>query len=233
VIEVVGVDGDDTLWHSETLFSVTHERMRALLVPYASAEVLDERLLETERRNLRYFGYGVKGFVLSMIETAIEVSDGQVAAAEVRALLDAGKAMLDSPVELLPGVRSALEAVAGRRRLVLVTKGDLFDQESKLARSGLGELFTRVEVVAEKDERTYRRVLGGMGVSPARFAMVGNSLRSDVLPVLGIGGRAVHVPYPLTWALDEAEPGEAAGGYEVVDDLGALPEALARLDATD
>jgi putative hydrolase of the HAD superfamily len=230
VIEVVGVDGDDTLWHSETLFSVTHDRMRALLTPYCAPSVLDERLLATERRNLRYFGYGVKGFVLSMVETAIEVSGGRVTAGEVAAILDAGKAMLDHPVELLEGAREALEALAGRRRLVLVTKGDLFDQESKLARSGLGELFERVEVVAEKDERAYRRVLSAVGVAPPSFAMVGNSVRSDVLPVLGVGARAVHVPYPITWALEDADPGAAAGRYEVLDDLRGLPAALARLD---
>jgi putative hydrolase of the HAD superfamily len=231
VIEVVGVDGDDTLWHSETIFSVTHERVRALLAPYVPPEVLDERLLATERRNLRYFGYGVKGFVLSMVETAIEVSEGRVTAGEIAEILDAGKAMLDHPVELLEGAREALEAVAGQRRLVLVTKGDLFDQESKLARSGLGELFERVEVVAEKDERAYRRVLTGVGVSPPAFAMVGNSLRSDVLPVLGLGARAVHVPYPITWALEEADAGAVAGRYEVLDSLRSLPDALRRLDA--
>ena len=230
MIEVVGVDGDDTLWHSETIFSVTHDRMRALLTPYCAPSVLDERLLATERRNLRYFGYGVKGFVLSMVETAIEVSEGRVTAGEVAAILDAGKAMLDHPVELLEGAREALEALAGRRRLVLVTKGDLFDQESKLARSGLGELFERVEVVAEKDERAYRRVLSAVGVAPPSFAMVGNSVRSDVLPVLGVGARAVHVPYPITWALEDADPGAAAGRYEVLDDLRGLPAALARLD---
>jgi len=230
VIEVVGVDGDDTLWHSETIFSVTHDRMRALLTPHCAPSVLDERLLATERRNLRYFGYGVKGFVLSMVETAIEVSEGRVTAGEVAAILDAGKAMLDHPVELLEGAREALEALAGRRRLVLVTKGDLFDQESKLARSGLGELFERVEVVAEKDERAYRRVLSAVGVAPPSFAMVGNSVRSDVLPVLGVGARAVHVPYPITWALEDADPGAAAGRYEVLDDLRGLPAALARLD---
>ena len=230
MIEVVGVDGDDTLWHSETIFSVTHDRVRGLLAPYCAPSVLDERLLATERRNLRYFGYGVKGFVLSMIETAIEVSDGRVSAAEVVTILDAGKAMLDHPVELLAGAREALEVLAGERRLVLVTKGDLFDQESKLARSGLGELFERVEVVAEKDERAYRRVLTAMGVAPPSFAMVGNSLRSDVLPVLGLGARAVHVPYPITWAVEDADPGAAAGRYEVLDDLRGLPDALARLD---
>jgi putative hydrolase of the HAD superfamily len=230
VIEVVGVDGDDTLWHSERIFSVTHDRMRTLLSAYTAPSVMDERLLATERRNLRYFGYGVKGFVLSMVETAIEVSDGRVTAAEVADILDAGKAMLDHPVELLDGAREALEALAGHRRLVLVTKGDLFDQESKLARSGLGELFERVEVVAEKDERAYRRVLAGVRVDAHAFAMVGNSLRSDVLPVLGLGARAVHVPYALTWALEEADPGPAAGRYEVLDDLRGLPAALARLD---
>lgn len=229
-VDVIGLDADDTLWHNETLFSVTQERFRALLAPYTGAEVVDERLFETEMANLRLFGYGIKGFTLSMIETAIEVSDGRVTAAEVQRIIDAGKAMLGHPVELLEGAREAVESLADRYRVMLITKGDLFDQESKLARSGLGDLFWKIEIVSEKDERTYRRILDFHNLSAAEFLMVGNSLRSDILPVLAVGGRAVHVPYQITWAhehVDEADVPE--GAFARLDDLWELPQVVASM----
>ena len=231
MIELIGLDGDDTLWHNESLFSVTQAAFRDLLAPYVSEPHLDDRLLATERRNIRLFGYGIKGFTLAMIETAIEVSSGRVTGTEIQAIIDAGKAMLEHPVELLDGVRPALEQLrVDGHRLVLVTKGDLFDQESKLARSGLAELFDDVQVVSEKDEATYRRVLAVQHVDPAAFLMVGNSVRSDVLPVLAVGGRAVHVPYPLTWALEEAElePRHRDSCWELRS-LSELPQLVERL----
>src|SRR5687768_4517869 len=178
-IDVVAFDGDDTLWHNETLFSVTQERFRDLLAPYTEPAVVDERLFATEMGNLRLFGYGIKGFTLSMIETAIQVSEGRVTAAEVQQIIDAGKSMLVHPVELLEGAREAVEALVDRYRVMLITKGDLFDQESKLARSGLGDLFWKIEIVSEKDERTYRRILHFHDLKADEFVMVGNSLRSD------------------------------------------------------
>jgi len=230
MIDVVAFDGDDTLWHNEGLFSVTQERFRELLTPYTEPTVVDERLFETEMRNLRLFGYGIKGFTLSMIETAIEVSEGKVTAEEVQRIIDAGKSMIGHPVELLEGAQEAVEAVARSHRVMLITKGDLFDQESKLARSGLGDLFWKIEIVSEKDERTYRRVLDFHGLSAEAFLMVGNSLRSDVLPVLAIGGRAVHVPYHITWAHEHVEeidlPDEA---FATIDDLWELPQVVASL----
>ena len=231
-IVLVGFDGDDTLWHTETVFSVTQERFRELLVGYVDAATIDERLLATEQTNLRLFGYGVKGFTLSMIETAIQVTEGRVGAAEIQAILEAGKAMLDHPVELLAGVRDTVEAVARDHRLLLVTKGDLFDQETKLARSGLAELFWKVEIVSEKDEATYRRVLGVHGVAPERFVMVGNSVRSDVLPVLAIGGAAVHVPYHVTWAHEVVVGDGSPPTPWVLQTIAELPEVLATLRAS-
>ena len=231
-IEVVAFDGDDTLWHNESIFSVTHEKFRRLLAPHVGGAGVDEALFATETRNLGLFGYGVKGFTLSMIETAIEVSGGRVTAAEVQTILDAGKAMLGHPVELLDGVAEAVEALAGTHRLMLVTKGDLFDQESKLARSGLAEAFWKVEIVSEKDERTYRRILDAHGVDPEAFVMVGNSVRSDVLPAVAVGARAVHVPYHLTWAHEVAEVPEVARGrcWQIAD-LGELAALLERIEA--
>ena len=229
-IDVVAFDGDDTLWHNETIFSMTQERFESLLEPYVEGPVLHERMLETERRNVAIFGYGIKGFTLSMIETAIEITEGRVRTDELRALLDFGKEMLAHPVELLDGARSAIEAASEHARVVLITKGDLFDQESKLARSGLGELFDAIEIVSEKDESRYRRVLARHDVAPEAFVMVGNSVRSDIIPVARLGGHAVHVPYHVTWALEEADPsGLPASSWTRIDHLDELPRVLQSL----
>jgi len=233
VIETIAFDGDDTLWHNETLFSITQSRFAQLLEPYGDFADLPQSLVATERRNLLVFGYGIKGFILSMIETAIEVTSGQVQAGDIQAIIDAGKAMRDHPVELLDGVREVVEALAGgSQRLMVITKGDLFDQESKLAGSGLAELFDVIEIVSEKDPSTYRRILDRHDVDPAAFLMVGNSLRSDVLPVVEVGGRAVHVPYEVTWALErvDAVDGRRPGVWEL-DSISALPQLLAELEA--
>jgi putative hydrolase of the HAD superfamily len=197
--DVVALDADDTLWHNETLFTASQSQFRELLARYRDADWIDRQLYETETRNLRHFGYGVKGFTLSMIETAIELTEGRITGAEVQRIVDLGREMLRAPVELLDGVAETVAALAAEHRLVLLTKGDLFDQESKLARSGIGDAFSAVEIVSEKDARTYAAVMARQRVEPARFVMVGNSLRSDVLPALEAGGAAVHIPYHVTW----------------------------------
>jgi putative hydrolase of the HAD superfamily len=204
----IAFDADDTLWHNETLFAVTSEQIGALLAPYAEPESLQRRLIETERRNLRLFGYGVKGFTLSMIESAIEVSEGRISAAEIKSILEAGKRLLAHPIELLPGVRQSLEELAPRHNLMMITKGDLFHQESRIAMSGLGDLFTAVEIVSEKNPETYRKIMRRYHLDVERFVMVGNSVKSDILPVLEIGARAIHIPYEITWELELAELGE-------------------------
>ena len=230
-VECVAFDGDDTLWHNETIFSMTQERFEELLAPYVDRAVLHERMLDTERRNVEIFGYGIKGFTLSMIETAIEITEGRVSTAELRTLLDFGKEMLAHPVELLVGAREAIEATSARAQVVLITKGDLFDQESKLARSGLGDLFDAIEIVSEKDESRYRRVLSKHDVEPERFVMVGNSVRSDIIPVASIGARAVHVPYHVTWALEEADPTALPpSSWTRIEHLGELPAVLDRFN---
>ena len=196
--------------------------------------MLEERLYETETRNLRLYGYGAKSFILSIVETAIEVSDGSVTTATIREILEFGKAMLDHPVELLDGVRECVEALrgTGRYELFVITKGELFHQESKFARSGLDDLLG-VEIVNEKDVRTYERILRARDLSPQEFCMVGNSLRSDILPVLEIGGTAVHVPYPLTWAHELVDPDLLAHHtWHEIGSLGALPELLASWDGS-
>jgi putative hydrolase of the HAD superfamily len=231
VIEVIGLDGDDTLWHSEQLFVDTQVAFRELLAPYVDLDddALDARLVEVERRNLPTFGYGVKAFTLSLLETAIEVTKGEIPSTDLQSILDLGKVLLDHPVQLLDGVAEAVDALTDRYRVVLVTKGDLIHQESKVARSGLHELFWRVEIVSEKDEACYQRMLDRDGIDPATFVMVGNSVRSDVLPVLAIGGRAVHVPYHVTWALEQVEP-DTAQDFPVLASIAELPACIAAMD---
>jgi putative hydrolase of the HAD superfamily len=224
-IEVIGLDGDDTLWRNEDYFAVSQDMFHELVAPYANGDVdLDERLSQTERANLELFGYGIKGFTLSMIETAIEVTAGRIPTSGIQALLERGKEMLHHPVELLDGVGEAVAELAASHRLVLITKGDLIHQEQKVARSGLAELFDHVEIVAEKDEGTYQRILERHGISAAGFVMAGNSVRSDVLPVLAIGGRAVHIPYERTW---EHEHAEHDGSVPTLASLGELPAWVA------
>ena len=202
MIKLVGFDGDDTLWHSEGYYQSAHDEFERLVGTYvdlADARV-HERLLDTEKRNIRLFGYGAKGMTLSMIETAIEITGARISAADVRQLLRLGKQVLAHPVELLPGIRDAVMAVAREFQVVLITKGDLFHQEAKVAQSGLADLFHRIEIVSEKDAATYQRVLGEFSLEAAQFAMVGNSLRSDIEPVVALGGWGVYMPYHVTWA---------------------------------
>ncbi|MGY0834286.1 HAD family hydrolase [Azospirillum argentinense] len=226
MIDTIAFDGDDTLWHNESLFSMTQDRFRALLANHlADPADIDRRLLQAERENLRVYGYGIKGFVLSMIETAVDLTDGRIGGRDIQSLVEFGKAMLEHPVDLLDGVQEMVEGLSGRYRLLLVTKGDLFDQESKIARSGLAGRFDAIEIVSEKDPATYRRLLDRHGVDPARFVMVGNSVRSDILPVLAVGGHAVHVPYHVTWAHEVAEP--PTKNYRRIDSLHGLPPLLA------
>ena len=223
----LGIDADDTLWHSENRFHETHQRYHALLAEHVDLDVdeLERRMLETEQRNLRLFGYGAKGFTLSLVETAIEVTDGAIPSAAISSILDFGKDLLDHPVELLDGVAEAIDDFRARGlHLLLITKGDLWHQESKVAASGIADHFDAVEIVAEKDVGTYQAILDRHRIEPAQFCMIGNSVRSDVLPVLELGGRAVHVPYAYLWAHEAVEdPGEhlvALALREVADLLG-------------
>lgn len=232
MIEVIALDGDDTLWHSEQLFVDTQQAFRELLAPHVDLDeaALDARLVEVERRNLPTFGYGVKAFTLSLVETAIDVTDGAVPASAIREVLELGKVLLDHPVQLLDGVLEAVDALTDRYRVMVLTKGDLLHQESKVARSGLAELLWQVEIVSEKDEATYRRVLERWDIAPKSFVMVGNSVRSDVLPVLGVGARAVHIPYHVTWALEQAEIDPDVHSFPVLGSMAELPACIAAME---
>ena len=222
-ITTVGLDADDTLWHNETLFRLTHKRFTDLLSPHCDEATLEARLAETEKRNLRLYGYGVKGFTLSMIETAMEMTDGAVATSVIREILAAGREMLSEPVEPLPGVDDALARLSERYRLVLITKGDLLHQEQKLAASGLGDLFAAVEIVSEKDADTYRRVFTRHGTGPEQAVMAGNSVRSDVIPALEAGSWGALIPYPLVWAHEAASAPKDHPRYGELASIRDLP----------
>ena len=229
-ITTVGLDADDTLWHNETLFRLTHKRFTDLLSPHCDEATLEARLAETEKRNLRLYGYGVKGFTLSMIETAMELTDGAVATSVIREILAAGREMLTHPVEPLPGVDDALAQLSQRYRLVLITKGDLLHQEQKLAASGLGDLFAAIEIVSEKDADTYRRVFARHGTGPEQAVMAGNSVRSDVIPALEAGCWGALIPYPLVWVHEAASiPADHPRYVELtsISDLPAWIDGLA------
>jgi putative hydrolase of the HAD superfamily len=222
-ITTVGLDADDTLWHNETLFRLTQDRFRSLMAEVAAPEVLDARLAEIEKRNLRLYGYGVKGFTLSMLETAMELTANEPPGRLIADILAAGREMLSEPVEPLPGVDQALAELSEGYRLVLITKGDLLHQEQKLAASGLGDLFAAVEIVSEKDASTYERVFARHGTGAAEAAMCGNSMRSDILPALEAGAHAAHVPYPLTWAHELADAPEGHPRFIELTSISEFP----------
>jgi len=229
-IRVVGIDGDDTLWHNETRFHLTQTALRDLLRRHVPDADVDAHLAEVEMRNLGLYGYGVKAFTLSMIETAIEVTDRRIPAADLEVILGWGQKMLGEPTELLEGVVEALHELGPSYELLLITKGDLFDQESKLARSGLAELFAGVEILSEKNEPAYRSVLKRRGIDPKEFVMVGNSLRSDIAPVVAIGARGVHIPYPLTWQHEQVpEDSIPSQGWHRLASIGELGALLASI----
>jgi putative hydrolase of the HAD superfamily len=228
-ITTVGLDADDTLWHNETIFRLTQERMRDLLAEVADEPVFHATLAAVEKRNLRLYGYGVKGFTLSMIETAMELTGGEPSGRMIAEILAAGREMLGHPVEPLPGVDDTLHELSESYRLVLITKGDLLHQEQKLAASGLGDLFAAVEIVSEKDASTYERVFARHGTGAAEAAMCGNSMRSDILPALEAGAWAAHVPYPLTWAHEMADAPVGNGRFVELGSISEFPAWLKSL----
>jgi putative hydrolase of the HAD superfamily len=220
----IAFDADDTLWHNENIFERVQARFYELLARHHDADTVKRALDAVETRNLDLYGYGIKGFMLSSIETAIELTDGKISPQEVRELIALGREMLAHPVELLDGAAEVLDDLAPEYSLLLITKGDLRDQERKLAKSGLAGRFRAVEIVSEKDSTTYGRILQSHGIKPARFLMVGNSVKSDILPVLELGGAAVHVPYRIIWSLDKAgTPPEEGGRFYQAKSLRDVP----------
>lgn len=233
MIDLIAFDADDTLWHNVPVFSMTHKKFARLLEAYHSAEFVEQRLYDTETRNIQILGYGIKSFTISMIETAIELTEGRIKGSEVQQIIDFSKEMLKAQIELLDHVEEALLALSKSHDLMIITKGDLFDQQAKVARSRLGGYFRRVEVVSQKSEAAYLSILTNCSIRAERFLMAGDSLKSDVLPVVGIGAHAVHIPYHTTWA-HEAVPNidpEQKSRYYELKHIGQLPSLVERLRA--
>jgi putative hydrolase of the HAD superfamily len=204
-LKVIAFDADDTLWVNEPYFRQTEERFYELLGGFSSKNELERELLKTEIENLTLYGYGIKGFILSMLETALRITSNTINAVTIEQIIDLGKQMLNEPIELLDGVEDVLKALKGKYRLVVATKGDLLDQERKLRKSGLGHYFHHIEIMSEKDDANYQKLIRHLDIQPEELMMVGNSLKSDIVPVLNIGGRGVHVPYHITWAHEQIE----------------------------
>jgi putative hydrolase of the HAD superfamily len=231
MIDTIGIDADDTLWHNEVIFEATHARFCELLSRYHDAGTVEQTLHDTELRNLELFGYGIKGYALSSIETAITLTNGEIHAEEIQAILDSAKAMMLHPVELLDGVKATLASLADSYVLILITKGDLRDQQRKITESGLAEYFAHTEVVAEKDRDNYARILERYRVRPGSFAMVGNSIKSDILPVIDLGGTGIHIPYITTWEHEKAMVPKQNERFHKIDAISELPALIARLQA--
>lgn len=230
-ITAIGFDADDTLWQNEQFYRLTEQHFQDLLGDFAPRDDISARLLEAEKRNLSHYGFGIKGFTLSMIETAIEITDGRVPARTIAKILDTGRDLLRHPVETLPHVEETLRALNGDYLLVLITKGDLFDQERKLAQSGLGDLFDAVEIVSDKTASSYRRIFSKVADGPERAMMVGNSLKSDIVPAIAAGAWGVFVPHALTWVLEHVDAPEDAPRFRQIEHLGELPAVIAKITA--
>jgi putative hydrolase of the HAD superfamily len=228
-LSTIGLDADDTLWQSEQFFKLTEARFVELLAGYAEGADLSARLLQGEMNNLQFYGFGIKSFVLSMIETAIDVTHGQVPAPIIQEILSAGREMLSHPILPLPHVQETLEELGKSFRLVLITKGDLFDQERKLAQSGLGELFDGIEIVSDKTPQTYKRIFDRHGEGPERAVMVGNSLKSDIVPAIAAGSWGVFIPHELTWTLEHVEPPTHHPRFKQLNGFNELHEFIAKI----
>jgi putative hydrolase of the HAD superfamily len=228
-LSAIGFDADDTLWRHADFYLQAEDRLVALLAGHGAPDDILLKLREIEARNLPLYGFGVKGFTLSMTETAIEATDGRASAALIGEILANGRELLRHPIELLPHVRDTLAALAGAYRLILITRGDLFDQERKLAQSGLAEFFDAVEIVSDKNAATYARVFARHADGAERAMMVGNSLKSDVIPAIEAGGWGVHAPQPAAWTVEHAEPPLAQPRFRRVEHLGELAALVAGL----
>ena len=219
-IKVIGFDADDTLWVNETFFRDAELAFAKLLSPYETANKIDQELFKMEMDNLDLYGYGVKAFVLSMVESAIDISNGNVTNETIRKILDIGKSMINQPVELLDGVEEVLKSLSKNYRLILATKGDLLDQERKLEKSGLSDYFHHIEVLSDKKEENYSKLLNHLDINPSEFLMIGNSLKSDILPLVNIKANAIHVPFHTTWAHEMVTEEETNGkAYKTVSSL--------------
>lgn len=226
MIKVIGFDADDTLWVNEPNYRQTEMEFSKLLLPWIQERELSHELFSTEMSNLDLYGFGAKGFILSMLETAIRVSKGKIEPKELGNILHLGKELLDKEVELLDGVRSVLEQLQGKCKIILATKGDLLDQERKLTKSGLGFFFHHIEIMSDKTEANYLKLFSHLEIKPSEFLMVGNSIKSDILPVLNLGGFGIHVPYHTTWQHEITDHLPDNLNFTQITKLSELPDIL-------
>jgi len=222
-IKVIGFDADDTLWVNETYFREAEQEFAKLLSAYETENKIDQELFKKEIDNLELYGYGVKSFVLSMIESALEMSNYSISNLAIQQILNIGKSMINKPVELLDGVEEVLKTLSKKYRLIVATKGDLLDQERKLEKSGLLEYFHHIEVLSDKKEENYSKLLSHLDINPSEFLMIGNSLKSDVLPLVNIGAKAIHVPFHTTWAHEQVSEDQSNNkAYKTINSLKEL-----------
>lgn len=225
-IKVIGFDADDTLWVNEPYFQEVEKQFCNILKPYLGEKETSKKLFETEMQNLEIYGYGAKGFMLSMIETALNATEGKITPAELTQIIDAGKSLLTMPIQLLEGVETVLQQLQGKYRLILATKGDLLDQERKLQKSGLAQYFHHIEIMSDKRESNYRKLLAHLDIEPSEFLMVGNSVKSDIIPVVNIGSQAIHVPFEITWQHETHHSPAENINYVTISKISQLPAHL-------
>jgi len=225
MFDVIAFDADDTLWHNEHNFTMIHSRFCEMLASYDS-ELVKQNLSKTHIKNIKIYGYGIKGFILSILETFIDIRGGEVEGREVRQILEFGREMLAAPIDLLPNVFDVIMDLSKEYKLMLITKGDLVDQEKKISLSGLLDLFKEIEIVSDKTEEAYKKILIRYKIDAPRFLMVGNSMRSDIIPVVQIGAHAVHIPYHSTWEHEKDHPHLELSKYSVLENIGLLPSFL-------
>lgn len=230
MFDLIAFDADDTLWHNEPLYSDAQNKLAALLSDYANSDAVAQRLFATEMGNLEYYGYGIKSFTLSMIETAIKLSNGKIPSTEIERIIQLARNMLANQTQLLEHVEETVHTLSKSFPLMIITKGDLLDQEVKLARANIGDYFQHVEIVSHKNQTTYADLFSRHNIDPHRFLMIGNSLKSDVLPVVELGGHGVYIPYHVTWAHEvmEHHPGRH-NGYHELEHIGQLPNLIEQL----
>ncbi|MDX1414220.1 MAG: HAD family hydrolase [Candidatus Promineifilaceae bacterium] len=230
MFDLIAFDADDTLWHNEIHYERMAEILCDFLKPYCTAAETERHLYETEMRNLPLYGYGTKGFMLSVIETAIQVSSGKIESRSINQLIQFGHEMLAQNIELLPHVPETLDKLSSEHILMVITKGDLFDQEAKLARSGIAHYFQHTEIVSDKSQQKYQELLAKYGVDPAQFLMTGNSLKSDVMPVASLGATAVHIPYAITWLHEVDHHADTVQqNHFRLEHMGQLPDLIRTL----
>jgi putative hydrolase of the HAD superfamily len=227
---MLAFDADDTLWHNERLYVEAQAQFKEIMSHYYDPTQVDDRLFHTESRNMDHFGYGIKAFTLSMIETAIELTEGKIPGSEIQKIVEIARNMLNADVQLLAGVIETVPLLAAEYPLMIITKGDLLDQERKINKSGLRDYFNQVEIVSHKSRQGYEEILQRHQLEPERFLMVGNSLRSDILPILELGSRGVYIPYETTWLHEMADAPEAHSGFFTLESFAGLPELIQKLE---